>query len=317
VKEMNIKNFNSVPEFLDVFMNERKISQTDLAESLNYTTSYINQILSGKKPASEGFFKTFSEAFTEFEYEDCLELLERDKEKRTIGESQGHHSLAADPKSTTTGRSLEETPNIEEKLKLLSGNPNTLELLQLLESNPHVQSLIRKLANHSEDILADIEEQVDNFLESTISNLIPKYTHKELKDLLLKAQSSWIKQGKTPGYDLSEDNLKDGISIEGHLHLSNSALFFTLEVTNKYLSITTRYQDRTHMEEFIKLVPGWVHRESKTGNLGRVYKNVPLQIVRIINLSPMALMVKSILATLGAPSQNITIESCSIESYFK
>jgi transcriptional regulator with XRE-family HTH domain len=282
---MNIKNFNSVPEFLDVFLNERKISQTDLAESLNYTTSYINQILSGKKPASEGFFKTFSEAFTEFKYEDCLELLERDKEKRTIGESQGHHSLAADPKS--------------------------------LESNPHVQSLIRMLENYSEDILADIEEQVVNFLESTIRNLIPKYTHKELKDLLLKTQSSWIKQGKTPGYDLSEDNLKDGISIEGHLHLSNSALFFTLEVTNKYLSITTRYQDRTHMEEFIKLVPGWVHRESKTGNLGRVYKNVPLQIVRIFNLSPMALMVKSILATLGAQSQNITIESCSIESYFK
>jgi transcriptional regulator with XRE-family HTH domain len=54
---MNIKNFNSVPEFLDVFLNERKISQTDLAESLNYTTSYINQILSGKKPASEGFSK--------------------------------------------------------------------------------------------------------------------------------------------------------------------------------------------------------------------------------------------------------------------
>jgi hypothetical protein len=68
-------------------------------------------------------FQNFSEAFTKFENEDCLELLERDKEKRTIGESQGHYSLAADPKSTTTGRSLEETPNIEEKLKLFSGNP--------------------------------------------------------------------------------------------------------------------------------------------------------------------------------------------------
>jgi transcriptional regulator with XRE-family HTH domain len=314
---MNIKNFNYVQEFLKVFMNERKISQTELAESLNYTSSYINQILSGKKSASEGFFKTFCESFTEFKYEDCLELIERDKEERKARDSQ------EDTISTTEQAkdSSNLNRNIQEQtaggLIQTSENTEILELLQLLKNNQHVQSLVRKISNHSEEIQADIEEQVDNFLESTISNLIPRYTHKELKDLLLKTTSIWVRKVISPGYDLVEAREQGDLAIEGHLHLSNTALFFTLNVTNEYISLTTRYQDRTHMEEFIKLVPGWVHRESITGSLGSIYKNVPLLIVRIFNLSDMALKVRSLLSSFGASLQNIEIESSSVESYFK
>jgi len=207
-------------------------------------------------------------------------------------------------------------PQIGDFLVELSNNPEKLQLIQKGLSNPQLLSFLNSLAPHPEEIQANIFEQAVNNLENILSNMTQKYTHKELKELLMKRINSWLSQSERPGYDLRTSNVTD-LSIEGHLTLSSSGLFFTLEATEQHLTITTCYQDRAYMEEFINLVPGWVHRESSSGSLGRIYKNVPLQIVRIFNISSLALSVKSLLISMGVSTKNLNIESNSINTYFR
>ncbi|MFJ7676763.1 transcriptional regulator [Peribacillus sp. NPDC097198] len=315
---MRIKSYSNICEFLNSFLKERKLSQTEIAESLNYTTSYINQILKNKKRISEEFLRTFSDTYTEFEFNDLMELLEKEKMNH-IDEVDSKHNNSTPTKAATSDlvTLLEDIPNLENILNMITRDPKTLELLELLGSNPIVQSLVRKLSYHSEEIQENIEEQVDNFLDITISNLITRYTHKELKELMLKTTNKWLKEGILPGYDSTGSKGQDTVEFEGQLHLSNTAFFFTINSNNDFLSITTRYQDRFPMEEFINLIPGWVHKESKNGNLGSIYKNVPLQVVRIFNLSEIALKVKSLLSSQGVPLQNIELEASFVENYFK
>lgn len=164
---MRIKTYRNIHEFLNSFLKEKNLSQTEFAKSLNYSTSYIDQILKNKKEISEEFISAFSDSYTEFNFNDLLVLLVKEK-KDNNGELDWSHKNPTTSEAETPDLvvSLKDTPISENILKMITKEPEILELLEFIDNKPHLQSLVRKLSYYSKEIQAIIEEQVDNYLDS-------------------------------------------------------------------------------------------------------------------------------------------------------
>jgi transcriptional regulator with XRE-family HTH domain len=283
-------------------MTERKISQPAMADLLNYSTGYINMLLNGKKNLTEDFLKSFCTVFNEFSLQECLVLLEREE-----GEKQGQGDTTKTDHTNTDQHSLHHNSNIQ--AFEISTKQNGL--------NQHFEKIASGMSNLSDEIQAELVEQFQQLLEATVHKRSKTYTHKELKELLLKGAKSWLAQSEIPSYNNFDVGESTDIEVEGILQLGHSSFYFTLSITKDYIVLVAPYKDRSYMDEFISLIPGWMLKENSIGNLGSIFKDTPLLTVRIFNLAETALKVKSLLATMGVNSKNFEIESFSIDSYFK
>lgn len=249
-------------------MAERNISQPGMANLLNYTTGYINMLLNGKKSLTEDFFKSFCKVFTEFTLEECLELLKKD-----AGEKKGQEDTT---KEYTTDIDQEHStiPNSQNQSYQLNTDFNGI--------NRHFEKIANGMSNLSDEIQAELVEQFQQLLEATVHKRSKTYTHKELKELLLKGVRRWLAQSELPGYNNIVDGEQVEIKLEGILQLSNSSFYFTLTITKDYIVLMAPYKDRSYMEEFISLIPGWILKENAIGSLGSIFKDIPLLTVRYL-----------------------------------
>lgn len=89
-----------IGKYLEVFLNDKNLSITDLANRLGLTHAYVSYIKNSKKTASKNFLEKFVKEFkiSSIKSEELFEMLKQDKkiEKLKLYESKKREVLGTD-----------------------------------------------------------------------------------------------------------------------------------------------------------------------------------------------------------------------------
>lgn len=329
--KLNLKNYTDFPMFLADFMKERNLTQEQMGECLSYTASYINQMLRGKKTPTDSFLYKFADAFNDFTYEMLIStFLKKDSKTRSIKPVEPpitpmltKENMQDEPKIETneemavtanqTSLNLNVTPNPGCSNKDLS--PKDANILEHLQQHPNFYTLLSNLSNLDDELTTELYEQYIKIHSMLLEEKTAKYTHKEFKQFFLDTNNHWIDMVKLKSYVNNPTKQFDELAIEGHLQLSNSSLFFVLRANEDLLSITTNYQDRHFLNDFVNLVSGVKANVNTRGKLGSIYNDVPLYSILIFNPANFVIHIKSLLNQYDINQSYITFENEFIHSY--
>lgn len=334
--KLNLKNYNGneFSIFLDDFMKERNLNQVQMGEILSCTSSFINQMLSGRKPPSKKILEKFAEAFNDFSSETLVFTF--GKKAREIAEQKNAKAKEIPVTPTLNKENIQDKSTIETNDEMVATpnnnslelniaphpvyhnedlSPKDLNLAEQLKQHPDFYALLLNLFTLDDELEAEIIEQFEKVYNMALEKKIHKYTHKEFKQFFLDTNDHWINMMKLKSYVNNQTQQFDEFKVEGSLQLSNSSLFFVLQANEKFLSITTQYQDRHFLNDFVDLVSGVKMSVGGRGGLGIVYDNVSIYSIFIFNPVNLASEIKSLLEKYDVNLNHIKFEDEFIHSY--
>jgi transcriptional regulator with XRE-family HTH domain len=293
---MDIKRYNHISELFDALVKEARISASEIANKLDCSHAYISMIRKGNKVPSVSILERLCNLF-QLSLDQCIELRERSEQK---GKPESNNSKPNEV-------------NVKQEVSVLGYNEKPA-----IPDNTigELQEVISELFILSDELQLQVATGLRELIDSIQYNTVKKFNHRDIKSVLTNTYDKWKRTSKTPGYQPEPAEVFEEY-LEGHLELSNSSLFFTLTCNNQYLKVTTRYQDRNLMEEFLNLSPGLRMSLFDNGNLGKTYKNTALCHTFIVNPASLVKETKVVLQNNNVEFNKVTFEDCSIEPYFR
>ncbi|WP_042350905.1 helix-turn-helix domain-containing protein [Bacillus massiliigorillae] len=324
---MNVNQYNTFAEFITDFMLERGLTQKELGEIMHVSGAMINHLKQGRRLPRELSLRALESKYEELNFSELQKLVNRSKTKKVAKKGDNPikektkdlevKKIKDDQPQTSSSNEIDNSVIHKESEEQTQDNPMLTKLLNQLSERPELITPLLNLTKYSDDIQREVIEHIHDFAESSISNKVQKVTHKEFKKYFVDTSNKWIKETKPIGYEGKSNEELEDISVVGHLQLSNTGLFFALEITKDYLLITTRQQDKEHINEYMNLISGFKITTRSYGNLGNIYSSGPINTVHIFKPSPFVSNVKNILKTKNIHFNKSTFENDSYEVYFK
>lgn len=316
---VDVSKYKTIPEFFEGFMKDLSISPAELARKLEKSPTAISVITNKQKRAGKPILEKMSEVF-QLDLNQLLQLEQIENPKKikiepNVSPSNFDHE-------NTDPQKIKEKPKDNEKESEIKEDSNDLKDLNTSNSNQIHDSELQFLIGEIDSIGSErakrrIKDAVRGIIDQERYSTATRYTHRDIKDKLVNTFKHWKSSSALPGYG-TESNLHfKEFKMKGYLETSETSVFFKLTGNEQYAAITTRYQDRQLIEEYLRLIPGIYTSEARNGNLGNFYSNVPLYTMRVFNPASIVREMKIIFSNQEVSIKEVSFEDPNIEPYFK
>ncbi|OIK10070.1 hypothetical protein [Bacillus sp. MUM 13] len=329
-----VSECKNVAELFTRIQSELAKTDTELGDILGISPKYLPQIRKeGGKIPSDTVMLAFAKHFN-VRFEDCVELRIRSLRERKEKEEQHHISNTNEEnEANSTESSLApikttsvDTPfnyDVQQANVIQKLNPGYPEQMGEIndvnnkETNKRklLECYIKHLESFSFEILEEYVPVAYQNLDILIGSKQKRVTHSEFNKMIINIKHKWDELCKKPKYN-TDPHGEFKVDFSGVLELSNEKVPLTLTADKRHICITTRAQDKNHIQEFIRTVPGMLTKEDGYGNLGSIFHNTPVYHVRIFNAGPLKLEIEAQLTALNVPMTKLVFESNQIESLF-